>query len=197
MSDKTIKGIARQFHDAYERLAPDFGYVTKLDTRKFDPYSKNGKLMIAVCGEVLAAQAAEITRLKAEVAEMKGRVMRDLLDEMSKRHPKIVCTPDCMGGQPRLDGTRMRVTDFLANICVNDWSLSEMIQNWGSGADYTLEDVQAVFRYAWDMVAVVFDKADGRPYCEHPNCGYECSKTTKRPPEIPLTTEPPTPGGER
>lgn len=46
---------ARLFHDTYERLAPEFGYETRKDTRQFDPGSPNGKLMIAVCGEVVAA----------------------------------------------------------------------------------------------------------------------------------------------
>ena len=47
--------IARRFHDAYERLAPSFGYTTREDTRAFDPASSNGRLMIAVCAEILAA----------------------------------------------------------------------------------------------------------------------------------------------
>lgn len=44
--------IAKQFHEAYERLAPNFGYETRKDTKVFDPTSQNGRLMIAVCQEV-------------------------------------------------------------------------------------------------------------------------------------------------
>lgn len=44
--------IARLFHDTYERLAPEFGYETRKDTKQFDPNSPNGKLMVAVCGHV-------------------------------------------------------------------------------------------------------------------------------------------------
>ena len=44
--------LAILFHETYERLAPEFGYETREDTKQFDPDSKNGKLMIAVCGEV-------------------------------------------------------------------------------------------------------------------------------------------------
>lgn len=47
--------LARFFHEAYERLAPGFGYATRSDTRAFFPESPNGRLMIAVAGEVLAA----------------------------------------------------------------------------------------------------------------------------------------------
>ena len=45
--------LARKFHETYERLAPKFGYVTRKETREFDPTSPNGRLMIAVCGELL------------------------------------------------------------------------------------------------------------------------------------------------
>jgi hypothetical protein len=44
--------VATDFHEAYERLAPSFGYETRTETRKFDPESPNGKLMMAVCHEV-------------------------------------------------------------------------------------------------------------------------------------------------
>lgn len=44
--------LARSFHEAYERLAPSFGYETRTDTREFDPESQNGRLMIAVCAEL-------------------------------------------------------------------------------------------------------------------------------------------------
>lgn len=49
-----VKGVdvARQFHEAYERLAPSFGYETRTDTRAFDPDSQSGRLMTAVCQEV-------------------------------------------------------------------------------------------------------------------------------------------------
>lgn len=47
--------LAIKFHDTYERLAPQFGYETRPDTKAFDPESPNGKLMIAVCGEILDA----------------------------------------------------------------------------------------------------------------------------------------------
>jgi len=47
------KELAILFHETYERLAPEFGYETREDTKEFDENSKNGKLMIAVCDEIL------------------------------------------------------------------------------------------------------------------------------------------------
>jgi len=56
---------ARLFHETYERLAPTFGYATRADTKVFDPTTPNGKLMTAVCGEVLSrVHAAQHLRQK-------------------------------------------------------------------------------------------------------------------------------------
>ena len=49
------EGLARRFHEIYERLAPSFGYETRKETREFDPTTPNGRLMIAVCSEIAAA----------------------------------------------------------------------------------------------------------------------------------------------
>lgn len=50
------EAVARMFHEAYERLAPAFGYVTRDETRV--PWEqvpeRNRRLMIAVAAEVLA-----------------------------------------------------------------------------------------------------------------------------------------------
>lgn len=46
--------LAIKFHEVYERLAPDFGYATREETRQFDTTTPNGRLMIAVCKELLS-----------------------------------------------------------------------------------------------------------------------------------------------
>jgi len=48
--------LAKLFHDTYERLAPEFGYKTREDTKEFNPNSPNGKLMIAVCKIVIESR---------------------------------------------------------------------------------------------------------------------------------------------
>jgi len=45
--------LAKKFHEVYERRAPDFGYETRKDTQQFDETTPNGRLMVAVCGELL------------------------------------------------------------------------------------------------------------------------------------------------
>lgn len=45
--------LAIMFHHTYERLAPNMEYDTRKETRIFDHESANGKLMVAVCAELL------------------------------------------------------------------------------------------------------------------------------------------------
>lgn len=61
MKELKIIDIAKMFHDTYERLAPEFGYETREDTKEFDPESANGKLMIAVVDEVISILSEDKT----------------------------------------------------------------------------------------------------------------------------------------
>lgn len=56
----SAESLARDFHDTYERLAPSFGYETRPETRRFDRESSNGRLMVAVCGEILSRHFAPL-----------------------------------------------------------------------------------------------------------------------------------------
>ncbi len=63
MSSKTVNtalDLAILFHDTYERLAPEFGYETRPETRTFSPSSKNGQLMRAVCEELLKVMRSPV-----------------------------------------------------------------------------------------------------------------------------------------
>ena len=75
----TLKELPRKFHEAYERLAPTFGYETREDTKEFDADSSNGKLMGAVVNEVMT-KALEDTREEAvrEFAKYHDNDMYDL-----------------------------------------------------------------------------------------------------------------------
>jgi len=63
--DRRAVQLARAFHDAYEELAPQFGYTTREDTRVFDPASPNGRLMIAVCARIASLQACPVAQPEA------------------------------------------------------------------------------------------------------------------------------------
>jgi hypothetical protein len=59
--------LAILFHNIYERLAPSFGYETRLDTKSFDANTPNGMLMIAVCKEIIKWQEQ---KMKEQLKEM-------------------------------------------------------------------------------------------------------------------------------
>ena len=76
--------LARIFHKTYERLAPQFGYETRHETREFDPESANGRLMTAVCGEILS-QLVPVWKL-VDLAEEIGQ-RADTLDNLLAASP--------------------------------------------------------------------------------------------------------------
>ncbi len=53
----TAEQLAQKFHETYERLAPSFGYETRKASAVpwADVPERNKALMVAVCGEILAA----------------------------------------------------------------------------------------------------------------------------------------------
>lgn len=66
------EALAQRFHETYERLAPSFGYETREASAKpwADVPDQNKRLMIAVCGEILAALAAENEGLRAGLRDV-------------------------------------------------------------------------------------------------------------------------------
>ena len=63
------KELALSFHILYERLAPEYDYKTQKATKKFDENSANGKLMIAVCNELLPNLRARIKQLEVDLVD--------------------------------------------------------------------------------------------------------------------------------
>jgi hypothetical protein len=58
MKQETLEEVelAVLFHNTYEKLAPSFGYETRVDTKLFETTTSNGMLMIAVCKEIIKWQ---------------------------------------------------------------------------------------------------------------------------------------------
>lgn len=84
----TPEQLAIFFHETYERLAPSYGYETRKDTRAFDSESANGRLMIAVCGEVLPLFSDEIEQLRNE-DEVHWKTRRTLLRKIERLHAAL------------------------------------------------------------------------------------------------------------
>lgn len=66
--------LAKKFHEAYERLAPFYGYGTRGETREFREGTPNGQLMMAVASELLAdLERYDARRLDVQLRVLKAR----------------------------------------------------------------------------------------------------------------------------
>jgi hypothetical protein len=81
LSTEVVLKITELFHDTYETFAPAYGYETREDTKVFDPESKNGKLMMAVCGFVVKTLLKEERQRSIEMGRLS--VLKDF-DNMCK-----------------------------------------------------------------------------------------------------------------
>lgn len=72
--NKEILEIAKEFHDTYEKLASEYTYETREDTKVFDINSNNGKLMYATVNEIVSPILKENKILK-ENAENNDKVV--------------------------------------------------------------------------------------------------------------------------
>ena len=84
--------LAILFHNTYEKLAPSFGYETRLDTKSFETTTPNGMLMIAVCKEIIKWQQersysnneiddlCELIKQNEQAKEIESTLMEELKD---------------------------------------------------------------------------------------------------------------------
>ena len=91
------KDLAARFHALYEELASQHGYVTRTDTRVFDPQSPNGKLMIAVCAIIATDQTAAIAQAVAAEREACADIADAEADTAFEE-----ATPSPSSGEPRI-----------------------------------------------------------------------------------------------
>ena len=73
MNDE-IKEYVIKFHNTYEKLAPNYGYETRKDTKELDFNSNNGKLMYATINEIITPLLDYIKNLQKEKEDYKSRL---------------------------------------------------------------------------------------------------------------------------
>ena len=69
--NKEILEITKKLHDTYEKLASEYTYETREDTKVFDINSNNGKLMYATVNEIVSPILEENQELKKQLEELK------------------------------------------------------------------------------------------------------------------------------
>ncbi len=71
---KEILEITKKFHNTYEKLASEYTYETREDTKVFDINSNNGKLMYATVNEIVSPILKENEQLKNNWNKLKERI---------------------------------------------------------------------------------------------------------------------------
>ena len=67
---KEILNLTIEFHNTYERLAKEYNYKTREDTKKFNIKSSNGKLMYATVSKIVTPILYENKKFKKEKQEL-------------------------------------------------------------------------------------------------------------------------------
>ena len=76
-----IKEYTLKFHKYYERLAPNYGYETRKDTKEFDFNSNNGKLMYATVSEIISPLLQKVEQLENIRKEAIEYIKEDMYGE--------------------------------------------------------------------------------------------------------------------
>ena len=117
--NKEILEITKKFHDTYEKLAIEYTYETREDTKVFDINSNNGKLMYATVNEIVSPILKEnkILRENAEnndkvvdkvnwenmLLKKENKQLKDNWNDLKKYAKEVISTDNELYGTDLLD----------------------------------------------------------------------------------------------
>lgn len=101
---KEILEITKKFHDTYEKLASEYTYETREDTKVFDINSNNGKLMYATVNEIVSPILEENQELKKQLEEYKEQVNKGLYN---------TCLPYTTGYNKAIKDKEIQQKEFI------------------------------------------------------------------------------------
>lgn len=150
MPELTEEQIARRFHEAYERLAPEHGYKTRDATAvPWDQVPDNNRaLMIATVADACQPLLAEVDRLKADY-EARGNRIESLKREVTKVSLVARRTED--------DNDRLKAELAEARQAFADkvQQQSNVMQDWAKEREHALARVAELEARAERMTPVV------------------------------------------
>ena len=76
--NKEILEIIKKFHNTYEKLASEYTYETREDTKAFDINSNNGKLMYATVNEIVSPILKENKKYKEVIDKLKNKTKENI-----------------------------------------------------------------------------------------------------------------------
>lgn len=110
--------LAKVFHETYERLAPTFGYATRIESAK--PWEQvpptNKDLMVAVCQEIISKHFPEpsvpVSELK-EMLSMEWMQNKTDVEQLQKHLEAIAWRPDGRGDPECVDQAAAMSNDVI------------------------------------------------------------------------------------
>lgn len=82
--NKEILEITKKFHDTYEKLASEYTYETREDTKVFDINSNNGKLMYATVNEIVSPILKENKKQKEVIDKLNDLLSDEFLEVIGR-----------------------------------------------------------------------------------------------------------------
>lgn len=105
MSEEILE-MTQKFHDTYEKLASEYAYKTREDTKVFDINSNNGKLMYATVNKIVSPILKENKELKKQLhdasIQIQELIERDIwcpsnCDKLKELRKQYCERTDCSG----------------------------------------------------------------------------------------------------
>lgn len=105
--------LAKQFHDLYEKYAPEYGYNTREDTKEFNPESPNGKLMIQVCSEIITEHYNELEGfIDSEEMQFDDGIHYEKDIDITKVPPELIA--EMKGVRKGFEACKLLLKEYLA-----------------------------------------------------------------------------------
>lgn len=131
--NKEILEITKEFHDTYEKLASEYTYETREDTKVFDINSNNGKLMYATVNEIVSPILKE-NKILIDNAENNDKVVDNVNWEnmlLKKKNKQL---------QERIEYLERSNNRREDTILEQRQEISDLEDNWNKLKEYIEKD---------------------------------------------------------
>ena len=113
--NKEILEVTKKFHDTYEKLAKEYNYTTREDTKVFDINSNNGKLMYAVVNEIVNPTLKENKELKKQLKGTTHCFDEEEHERLKKQLEECIATNEVLSHELTKD--KILKQDHLTTCC--------------------------------------------------------------------------------
>lgn len=120
--NKEILEITKNFHDTYEKLASEYAYKTREDTKVFNINSNNGKLMYTTVNEIVNPILKENQELKKQLHDASIQI-QELIEK------DIWCPSNCekLEQLQKQNKKQKKVIDKINHILNNQINYREFV----------------------------------------------------------------------